>query len=588
MKLFDAPLLGQPAGVPTLAVRSPYARKLLFHAPVHPVWGVRDLVSGVAGAKTGLTTGVSTAAGILPLFGSSSYADFTAPAAFDGSLPFTIAWVQQPISPAGYSTVLDVRPSLNSANSFLIYQSASDSTYQFVVGPRDGGSNGKQAKFATGLQTSGQLDVYVLVAPSGLATASAAYVLYRNGVRQAAAVASPDFGAASPTGMRMGSVLGTPGDPFEGGLGGLTIWQAALDDQQAAAWRPERMLAAPRRLNVPGFAAGGAATFAATPSGIATASAALTTGIRLAAGTAAVASASASLVVGARLAAAPLAAAAASAALSTAIRLSAAPAAVATATAALSVGFGLAASPSALATASASLTTSIWLVATPMAVASASANLSAGSGLAASPTAVAGATAALTTAVRLASSPAASAAVSADLLVPKPLAATAVSTASASATLGVASAQFGAAPAAVTTVTAALSTGIRLAASPVATATANASLNATAALFAATPSALTTVSAALLTGISLAATPAGRAASTAALQTAIYLAGAAQARATATLGLYTSLSLFADAQVAASATAALSTYVLPLGKSGGFFIVPPETRYFMVPEEVGR
>ena len=236
----------QPQTRQRLNPASPYFAGLLFHAPLHPGWGMLDLVSGAPCTKTGLGTSAVTPAGVMPVFGSGSYADFTAPADFDGSLPFTIAWVQQPISPAGYSTVLDVRPPVNAAKSFLIYQSASDSTYQFVVGPRDGGGTGKQAQFAMGLQVSGQLDVYVLVAPSGLATASSAYVLYRNGVRQAAAVASPDFGAASPTGMRVGSVLGSPGDPFEGGLVGVTIWQRALDDRAASAWLPEKLYS-PRR-----------------------------------------------------------------------------------------------------------------------------------------------------------------------------------------------------------------------------------------------------------------------------------------------------------------------------------------------------
>lgn len=236
----------QPQTRQRLNPASPYFAGLLFHAPLHPGWGMLDLVSGAPCTKTGLGTSAATPAGVMLVFGAGSYADFTAPAGFDGSLPFSIAWVQRPMSPAAYSAVLDVRPPVNAAYSFLIYQSASDASYQFVVGPRDGGGTGKQAQFATGTQTSGQLDVYVLVAPSGLATASAAYVLYRNGVRQAAAVASPAFGAASPTGMRVGGVLGSPGDPFEGGLVGVTIWQRALDDRAASAWLPEKLYS-PRR-----------------------------------------------------------------------------------------------------------------------------------------------------------------------------------------------------------------------------------------------------------------------------------------------------------------------------------------------------
>lgn len=270
MKLFDAPWASQPRALPSIDAGSPLARGLLFHAPLHPVWGMRDLVAGGLATRTGLTSRAVTVAGVLPLFGTSSYADFAAPASFNGSLPFTIAWVQQPISPAGYSTVLDVRPPVNSAKSFLIYQSAADTSYQFVVGPRDGGSTGKQARFAMGLQTDGLLDVYVLVAPAGLATATASYVLYRNGVKQAAAVAESPFGNASHTGMRVGGVLGSPGDPFEGALGGLTIWQRSISDAEAALFsrNPSAIYAAQRRIYTPGFtvSAGGAAVGLASES----------------------------------------------------------------------------------------------------------------------------------------------------------------------------------------------------------------------------------------------------------------------------------------------------------------------------------
>jgi len=234
----------QPQTRQRLNPASPYFAGLLFHAPLHPGWGMLDLVSGAPCTKTGLGTSAATPAGVMPVFGSGSYADFTAPAAFDGSLPFTIAWVQQPISPVGYSTVLDIKPPVNAANSFLIYQSASDAIYQFVVGPRDGG--GKGAQFATGLQTDRLLDVYVLVAPAGMASTTSQYALYRNGVRQAPAVANPAFGAANTAGFRIGTYLGGSGDPFEGCLGGVTIWQRALDDRAASAWLPAKLYS-PRR-----------------------------------------------------------------------------------------------------------------------------------------------------------------------------------------------------------------------------------------------------------------------------------------------------------------------------------------------------
>ena len=219
--------------LPRLDESSSLCRGLLF-ASTSVGGHLWDAVSKRVGTRSSAGRTV-TRAGDSPLFGTGAHVDFTAPSSLDGSLPITIAWEQEPRATTGFNTVVDLRPPVSASNSFLIYESATQSGYQLCVGPRDGGGNSRQANFEIGLATNNLADRFVLVAPNGLATTITQYILYRNGVRMAATYGSP-FGAATPTGFRIGALLGTAGDPFEGALGSLRIAQRAWSDDEARRW----------------------------------------------------------------------------------------------------------------------------------------------------------------------------------------------------------------------------------------------------------------------------------------------------------------------------------------------------------------
>lgn len=209
-------------------------RGLLFHAPLHPQWGMRDLVSGAAATKTGLLTNGSNDYGLMPVFGTSNYADFTVPPTLDGALPCTIAWVQEPRSTTGFSTILNIRPALNAGNAFLIYEAASNSAYSLAVGNRSGGSVVANFDSTVGAVTNGRLDFYVVTVSGGMNDVSGTlgnFVLWRNGVKLAPGGLT-QFGANTTASFRIGA-LETAGDPFEGLIGGVTIWQRVLNDAEA-------------------------------------------------------------------------------------------------------------------------------------------------------------------------------------------------------------------------------------------------------------------------------------------------------------------------------------------------------------------
>lgn len=188
---------------------------------------------------------------------------------------------------------------------------------------------------------------------------------------------------------------------------------------------------------VPYSSGGSGAELQATATGVSTATAALTTAVRLAAAAVGVSAATASLTTG--------------------IPLQAFGAGVSTATAQLSTQVRLNASALGVSSATASLITSIRLAASALGQSSATANLTTGGGgLSANAVGQSTATATMTTAIRLTAS--------------------AVAQATATATLAGTSAQLAAAAVGVSTATAALSTSIRLQASAVALASSTAQL----------------------------------------------------------------------------------------------------------------
>lgn len=223
----------QPPERSTIDRSSTLSRGLLFHAPLHPQWGMLDLVSGTPAVRTGLAAQGVNKYGALPLFGASNYADFTVPPTLDGNKPVTIAWVQEPRSTSAYSTILNIRPAVNAGNAFLIYEATANAEYSLAIGNRNG--TGCAANFHTtvGVVTDWRLDFYVATNAVGINDTSGTlgnFALWRNGVKLAPGGAST-FGLNDKASFRVGA-LDSGSDPFEGLIGGMTIWQRVLSDPE--------------------------------------------------------------------------------------------------------------------------------------------------------------------------------------------------------------------------------------------------------------------------------------------------------------------------------------------------------------------
>lgn len=246
----------------------PRARDLVFFAPLGLSHGLRDLVTGQSFTRTGLTTTASSGGIASPLFGTSSYADFTRPAAITEFTPFTLAWTQEPISATGYHTIINVNfGTAGLHNQFVVYQASSDSAYNFVVGPRGtGGSSAGSPRFdVVGLTTNRQRNRFVLQALAGSQSLSTSnYVLWRDGVRLTT-TATASLGAATAALARIGA-RDAGADPFEGAIQDMRMWARVLTDPEAEAEsRFERAaeLYEPRKIWLPVSTATGAYTLTA-------------------------------------------------------------------------------------------------------------------------------------------------------------------------------------------------------------------------------------------------------------------------------------------------------------------------------------
>lgn len=254
------PWTRQPQAPVRINYGNSLAQGLVFCAPLSLGDRLRDLVSRQTATATGLSSYAANRNGVYPVFGSSNYADFAAPSGIDNTSQATIAWSQEPRSTTSYSAVLNVKVS-GATNSFLIYQSASDSQYYFMVGPRKTGTS-ISFSASIGAATNNLIDRFVLQCAGGLMSQTASdYVLWRNGVR----FTTSTTGSLSPDtteGLRIGALPGGAGDPFEGLLGDVSIWRRLLTDTEAVAWsgNPWQLLApVTRRIWVP--QSGAAPTF---------------------------------------------------------------------------------------------------------------------------------------------------------------------------------------------------------------------------------------------------------------------------------------------------------------------------------------
>lgn len=229
------PYTRQPQVLPTLDIGNTLTRGVVSHMPLHPGWGMRDLVTHAIATKTSLTTIANTRIGTFHDYTSAGYADFTVQGPLDTigpTTPFSIAWIQEPRATSSYSTVINFKTS-SMTTSFLIYQAVADGSYNFIMGPR-ASTNCAGFSSAVGGNVDGRMDYYVLIGYGGpSSTTPANWILYANG-RRFTALSQAPFGGDSTAGLRIGRYLGgAGGDSFEGALGHFTIWNRAINEGEA-------------------------------------------------------------------------------------------------------------------------------------------------------------------------------------------------------------------------------------------------------------------------------------------------------------------------------------------------------------------
>lgn len=222
---------------------------LVSHLALHPDWGMLDMVSGARATLTGSGSSPPNAFGRLTKFASGKYVDFPAPIGLLGTTPVTIAWVQEPQGTTAYSSVIQLKAA-GSTNSFLVYQSASDASYYFIAGCRNGTP---AASFAAsvGPTTNGVLDCYVLTNAGGLESNTAGdYTLWRNG-RKFTTATNVAISSSTSSGIRIGAVE-AGADPFEGLLGCVSVWARVLSDTECLRMSTQpQSIYAPQIISIP-------------------------------------------------------------------------------------------------------------------------------------------------------------------------------------------------------------------------------------------------------------------------------------------------------------------------------------------------
>ncbi len=200
-----------------------------------PLRGRGDRIDAVTGRTVAFGSAVGNATssfGTSASFGSASaFADFPQPIGISGNTqPITFSWISEGRSASGYSTIFTWKAP-GATRPFLVYRAASDSTYEFTVGPRQSAGG---ARFSTGLQTNNVPERFVLVCRGGVgSTTTADYSLFRNGVPVPTNGASA-FGDSTVDVSRIGATE-SGGDPFEGLIANFAVFGRALSAAEAAS-----------------------------------------------------------------------------------------------------------------------------------------------------------------------------------------------------------------------------------------------------------------------------------------------------------------------------------------------------------------
>lgn len=449
----------QPQGLRRINRDNPLTRGLVFLAPMVGGTDLQNLVTGARGTPTGAIGTEGNPRGTFPSFTGSQYVDFPAfGPELASSTPGTVAWVQQPRSPAAYNTLLQFTP--QGAAPFLVYQSTTDANYYFAAGRR-GTDTVPNFGAAVGALTNGQIDSFVLTASAGFGAALVGNMALFRGQAKLTTVSTTTISASSALATQIGH-LGAGGDPWRGLIGCVAIWNRVLSDAEARSYNanPWQLFQAPDEdddLVAAGIVLASAS--AASSTGIAS----LSTQIPLAASASARSSASAVLTTGVGLSAAGSGAAAVAATLTTAVQLLASTATTSTAAATLTVGAVWTANAVSAANSSASLSTGLAIAATAGAASSSAAALTVGAVWAADAVARASASASLTTSIAISALANAAASSSAQLATGIALAANAVSPTSSVGTLTAPGSGFAASSIAASATSAALLSQITLA-----------------------------------------------------------------------------------------------------------------------------
>lgn len=223
----------QPQHAVTLDERNPLTRGLALWAPLHPHWGMVDLVTGLALGRSGLASSLVTKNGqVTPSFSSGSSATFPVPPGVTGSTPCAITWLQQPgTQSSAYPNIFVLK--VSGSDYCTALESPSDSSYAFVVGRK--GSTSISFSSQVGLLQAGRVDRYLLTAAGGLASGTASdWVLWRNGERLTTSSTIPTAADSGSDGRLGDSLAG--GYPYVGAIADFGIWARIPSNSEIRAF----------------------------------------------------------------------------------------------------------------------------------------------------------------------------------------------------------------------------------------------------------------------------------------------------------------------------------------------------------------
>lgn len=234
---------------------------LVFLAPLWP-GQLNDIVGGKRATVTGSLEVVATRDGVFPLFSGTQYIDYGAFGAEFPAGPATVAWIQTPIAQSGFSTVMNLMPN-GGVNSWLVYQNGGGGSYAFTFGKR-ASSGVTHYNTTVGPPVNGNTRRFLVRSPSLDTSTIADYSLLDGLSGPLAPDGGLSYGGNTSTGMRLGALLPSAGDGFDGAIGMVAIWKRQLSDAEARSYNANPFqVFAHQTIWVP-VSAGGATTHATT------------------------------------------------------------------------------------------------------------------------------------------------------------------------------------------------------------------------------------------------------------------------------------------------------------------------------------